>query len=361
MKRRTKNYFIPNAENEYAPHALQKVSVAVMFALVLVSFGVANIQSILWISSDWLVSTVLPSVIVELTNDERVGGSLDVLQRSAVLDEAAQLKAEDMALHEYFAHNSPTGVTPWHWFDVAGYAFVYAGENLAVHFTDSENVVEAWMNSTGHRANILNSNYSEIGVGTAKGEYEGYSTIFVVQLFGTPAAQNVPPQVAAESTLIPSLATAEEKIPVDEQIVVEDVAVEVASAQSDRLIENTEEAVVPYKESESVVIYSDFASTSRPGVPSSVGGAGGGGGGGNTVTSSYEPNTLEQIFLGPQLWLQVLYGTLALFVVVLLFFSIVIEWRRQHPVQIAYGVGLLASMALLFYIHVVVTGGVVIA
>lgn len=66
--------------------------------------------------------------------------------------------------------------------------YAHAGENLAVHFTDSSEVVDAWMDSPSHRANIVNAQYAEIGVGTARGTFEGFETVFVVQLFGTPAA-----------------------------------------------------------------------------------------------------------------------------------------------------------------------------
>jgi hypothetical protein len=92
-----------------------------------------------------------------------------------------------MAKNGYFAHFAPDGTSPWHWFDEAGYVYTHAGENLAIHFTDSNEVVDAWMNSPKHRENIVNGVYTEIGVGTAKGKFEGYDTVYVVQLFGTPA------------------------------------------------------------------------------------------------------------------------------------------------------------------------------
>ena len=126
------------------------------------------------------------AVIVDLTNENREESHVGLLERSTVLDEAARQKAEHMAEGSYFAHNSPDGVTPWYWFDKVGYQYAYAGENLAVHFTDSGEVVKAWMDSPGHRANILSEDYREIGIGTAKGEYQGFPTVFVVQMFGTP-------------------------------------------------------------------------------------------------------------------------------------------------------------------------------
>lgn len=362
MKRQVRNYFIPTEENDYAPHALQKISGMVMLVLILISFSVANLHSLLWISSDWLVGTVLPAVVVELTNKERSGESLQSLTRNATLDEAARLKAEDMARRGYFAHNSPDGLTPWHWFDQAGYSFIHAGENLAVHFTDSENLVDAWMGSPGHRANILGGNYTEIGVGTAKGTYEGYDTVFVVQLFGAPAVEAFTENV--EDTAVVS-AEPEEATPVVDDSVAIVQAGQVASEESsseDVLAEavlTLEEDGAPSSTEGSMVMYSDLATTSRPGTPAPLG-EGKGGGGGESMTT-YEPTVLEKVATGPQLWLQALYGVLALFVLGSVILSIVIEWRRHRPVQVAYGAALMATMAMLFYVHVMVTSGVTIA
>jgi hypothetical protein len=66
-----------------------------------------------------------------------------------------------------------------------------AGENLAVDFEEAENVEDAWMNSPGHRANILNKEYEDIGIGIAQGTFQGHNSIFVVQMFGTKAEQKV--------------------------------------------------------------------------------------------------------------------------------------------------------------------------
>lgn len=315
-------YFIPSERNNYHPHILQSISVAVMFLLILLSFSIANLQALLWTSSDWLVGTVLPAVIVDLTNDERSEYTEGILRRNSVLDEAARLKAEDMAAGEYFAHWSPDGLSPWHWFDEAGYTFVHAGENLAVHFTDSEDVVAAWMDSPSHRANILNNNYTEIGVGTAKGIYQGYATVFVVQLFGTPAAY-----ASSDTELVGGE---------DDEVPIDDVT-------SMRIETDTDV----------VVVSSDLATTVRDGVPLGVTD--------ETAPPSSHTNALERAATQPDLWLQVLYLALALFVIIALFFSIVIEWRRQRPIQIVYGAGLLGFMAFLFYAHMIVTSGVSIA
>ena len=167
IKKKFKKLFIPHEDNGYKPDFLESFSMGIMLVLVLISFAIANLQALIWISSDFLVSSVLPSIIVNLTNEERSDESIGSLRRNILLDTAAQLKADDMASNEYFAHYSPEGISPWYWFDQVAYNYVKAGENLAVHFNDSGKVVDAWMDSPTHRANIMNGDYTEIGIGTA--------------------------------------------------------------------------------------------------------------------------------------------------------------------------------------------------
>ncbi|MEN9647414.1 MAG: hypothetical protein RLY57_218 [Candidatus Parcubacteria bacterium] len=123
--------------------------------------------------------------LIEFTNNERAERDLDLLATSTLLSQAAQEKAEDMAKREYFAHYTPEGDAPWYWLKQVSYAYTHAGENLAVNFRDSKDVVEAWMDSPTHRANILKNGYDEIGVGYAEGKYKGHDAIYVVQFFGT--------------------------------------------------------------------------------------------------------------------------------------------------------------------------------
>lgn len=155
------------------------------------------------------VSAVISSVLVELVNSDRAAHGLGALQRSEALDRIARAKAEDMAHKGYFAHTSPEGKDSWYWFAEGGYEFVHAGENLAVDFADSGDVEKAWMESPSHRENILDGTYTEIGIATARGTYQGRETTFVVQVFGTPrsaraGAPAAPTLVSAEP--VPDLA-----------------------------------------------------------------------------------------------------------------------------------------------------------
>lgn len=124
--------------------------------------------------------------VVKLVNLSRAEAGLAPLVENQVLTKIANDKAQDMLDKKYFAHTSPDGVSPWHWFEKEKYDYKYAGENLAIDFMSAESQHKAWMGSEKHRQNILNNHYSEIGVAVAAGEIDGPMSIFTVQVFGTP-------------------------------------------------------------------------------------------------------------------------------------------------------------------------------
>ncbi len=112
------------------------------------------------------------SQIVQLVNEERAKAGLQPLTVKADLNKVAQLKAEDMAENNYFSHTSPTYGSPFDMMKQFGITYTRAGENIAMGYRTPESVMEGWMNSAGHKANILNENFTEIGVGfTADGYY----------------------------------------------------------------------------------------------------------------------------------------------------------------------------------------------
>lgn len=187
MKKHLKQYFVPHEENDHKPHALRGPAILGLALAIVAILGLSALQLQVVTNSERFLASVLPGVLVDLTNDDREKRDLHELEHHPLLERAAQLKANHMAENGYFAHNSPDGTTPWEWFYQAGYQFQHAGENLAVNFSDSQDVEDAWMDSPGHRANILNGDFTQIGIATAKGEYKGRETVFVVQMFGTPA------------------------------------------------------------------------------------------------------------------------------------------------------------------------------
>ena len=392
MHKKIKDHFIPHAGNDYAPHILQRTAMIGMLGLVLLSFLVANFQALLWQGSSWLVGTILPSIVTDLTNHERTDLSLVPLKRNAVLDKAAQLKADDMATHSYFSHTSPAGVTPWYWFEEAGYLFTYAGENLAVHFSDSDEVVSAWMASPTHRANIVNNDYTEIGIGTARGVYEGYETVFVVQLFGTPAMKSLLPFVAKQepvSELFPvisdTISTSSSFGVVSDDLSITVLGAEVAATapspveivaniSGSNITDALDRSDLPFldKSTDSpslenipitepvvivddthVLMYLDTVSTSTNLTPLPVESFI------NDISGSSAP-IVARLATQPNNILQILYIIIGLLTISSLLASVLIEWHKQQLLQVSYGVLLLLLMSGLFYMHVVITAGAVV-
>ncbi|MGC9610944.1 MAG: CAP domain-containing protein [Minisyncoccia bacterium] len=202
MRFNLKKYFIPHEGNEFKPHSLRAESAIFALTLILIIEACFLLQSF-YIQKTGLYASILQNVLVSETNDSRQSGNLFSLKESALLDTAAKMKAEDMASKGYFAHVSPDGIDPWYWISKAGYKYSYAGENLAINFSDSEDVIKAWLNSPAHRDNILDAHFTEIGIGIAKGTYRGKETIFIAQMFGRP----VKSQVSVLPKSSPSIAT----------------------------------------------------------------------------------------------------------------------------------------------------------
>lgn len=112
--------------------------------------------------------------VIQLTNQERAKYGLKPLKANWELSRIARYKSADMRDKNYFSHDSPTYGSPFTMIKSFGLAYRSAGENIAAGQTTPQQVVQAWMNSPGHRANILNSSYTEIGVGYAAGGSQRY-------------------------------------------------------------------------------------------------------------------------------------------------------------------------------------------
>lgn len=106
--------------------------------------------------------------VVDLVNQQRISNGLQPLTNNWQLERVARYKANDMANNNYFNHISPTYGSPFNMMEDFGIYFSSAGENIAMGQTTPQQVVNAWMNSPGHRANILSATYTQIGVGYAK-------------------------------------------------------------------------------------------------------------------------------------------------------------------------------------------------
>lgn len=130
---------------------------------------------------------LVQSKIIAETNLQRQENGLPALKENAKLDAAASAKANDMFKNQYFEHVSPAGIDPGTLVQNYGYDYIVAGENLILgNFSSEKQVVADWMASPGHRANILNNRFAEIGVAIIKGIYKGNSVWISVQEFALP-------------------------------------------------------------------------------------------------------------------------------------------------------------------------------
>lgn len=137
--------------------------------------------------------------IIDLVNQARKEKNLKELKKNDKLSQSAQAKALDMKNKNYFQHVSPEGVQPWFFAEKEKYQYKFFGENLAEGFFSANEVHLAWMNSEGHRKNILSENFSEIGVGIVDFEQNGMKSYLIVQHFGTQLSpEELTPQVVCK-------------------------------------------------------------------------------------------------------------------------------------------------------------------
>ncbi|MFW0837689.1 MAG: CAP domain-containing protein [Candidatus Komeilibacteria bacterium] len=137
-------------------------------------------------SPSLLDSSIAANDLIMLTNEIRDIKQLQPLTVNDKLNAAAQAKATDLIANNFFSHNAPDGSFFSSWIDDVGYDYQIIGENLAAGFTTNKDVMKAWMDSSGHRANILNDKYREIGLAVIMGKLQGQQQVVVVQIFGSP-------------------------------------------------------------------------------------------------------------------------------------------------------------------------------
>lgn len=201
IRHKLHHYFLPHESNNYKARALHAgvicYYILVLFALQLSKHLVRNVApNVLGYATNITIEKTL-----ELVNQKRKEVGLGSLILSSELSVAATQKAADMFSKDYWAHVSPTGTTPWKFINDAGYQYIYAGENLAKSFDTTEEMVEAWMNSLTHRANILKPEYTEIGLSVMNGKLRGEETTLVVQEFGSRTTVAANSKSAAPSSL----------------------------------------------------------------------------------------------------------------------------------------------------------------
>jgi hypothetical protein len=130
------------------------------------------------------------SSLLNSTNTDRSANKVSSLSLNSTLDGVATQKADEMVSENFWSHISPSGQTPVDLLAASGYNFSEAGENLAYGFSNAPTVIQAWMNSPDHRANMLNGSYSQVGFGVAESKnYLGRGpAVVVVAEYAEPAS-----------------------------------------------------------------------------------------------------------------------------------------------------------------------------
>ena len=129
-------------------------------------------------------ASTFEKAVVDDMNRERAARGLEPLRINPRLSQAAGDRATDMFSKHYFQHVSPDGISPFSWAEKRGYAYHEIGENLALGYRSADEVVDGWMHSPGHRANVL-GDYDEVGVAVVDGSpTPGYRGPTVVAIYG---------------------------------------------------------------------------------------------------------------------------------------------------------------------------------
>jgi hypothetical protein len=144
------------------------------------------------------MSEAIQKQVLELVNIERSAQNLASLKSNSVLNQSALAKANDMIAKGYFAHFSPSGEKPWDFINRDKYPYLYVGENLAMNFTSANSAHKALMNSPSHKKNIMNEQYTEVGMAVISGEISGKQTNILVQMFAT--RSSIEPATAVAET-----------------------------------------------------------------------------------------------------------------------------------------------------------------
>jgi hypothetical protein len=140
------------------------------------------------VRASFVDAEVMSAKLIELTNKARQSAGLPALSENSALTRAAYAKANDMLAQNYFSHTAPNGKAFYRWVDGTGYVYSAVAENLAVNLNlvSAEEMVASWLNSPGHRANLLSGAYTEAGMGVSSGTYQGQPAVFAVHVFARP-------------------------------------------------------------------------------------------------------------------------------------------------------------------------------
>lgn len=184
------------------------MTLIVAMGLIVGNWRPQTTHGVLAYATEMSVTTLLSA-----TNGQRAANGVANLSINSKLNSAAQSKANDMTSRDYWSHNTPEGNAPWTFMDSAGYDYQKAGENLAYGFASSTDTITGWMNSPGHKANMLDSGFTEVGFGFANSSNfnnSGPETV-VVAMYGKPQVESAqtpaPAPTPAPTTPTPTTTT----------------------------------------------------------------------------------------------------------------------------------------------------------
>lgn len=123
--------------------------------------------------------------ILGLTNDYRTSQGLKPLTLNDQLNKSSLAHTQDLTTNNYWAHNNPNGKTWDSFIKDSGYPYKYAGENIANGFRDTGSMMQSWKNSPTHNKNLVNPNYTDIGISIVQGKRNGRNVYYVIQNFGS--------------------------------------------------------------------------------------------------------------------------------------------------------------------------------
>ncbi|MFH1565836.1 MAG: CAP domain-containing protein [bacterium] len=177
-------HFLPHKENRKRAKLLSHPALLSYVVFIFGAILITNFASMRFPQVLGFASNISTEDLLNYTNETRAENNEKPLKLNSLLSQAAYEKAQDMFSKDYWAHVSPTGKEPWDFIVATNYEYIYAGENLARDFNNSNSVVQAWLKSPSHRDNLLSSNYEDIGFAVVNGVLDGHETTLVVQMFG---------------------------------------------------------------------------------------------------------------------------------------------------------------------------------
>lgn len=201
LKRNLKHLLVPHKGNGYHPHIIRWQGLAVtagVSILMHIGYGYITTGQFAVLGKS---TTISIRELADKTNEVRTQNKLQALTIDERLNTAAQNKADDMIKNNYWSHESPTGVTPWHWIDQAGFSYDVAGENLAKNYSDASEVMSAWLDSETHRQNILNQKFTSMGFAVSDGVINAKITTIIVAYYATPLNASVSTKIPSGSVL----------------------------------------------------------------------------------------------------------------------------------------------------------------